>query len=237
MADMLQALREELLRAGVPGKQVRRCIRELEDHLNDACTDLEAQGRPAALARELALEHLGEAGALAESISGELAQRTWAGRHPKLSLALLPLAIQLAVVTGWALAFFALGKGVQQLFLAGSLDFKHYQSLLAILALALYLAATASGAAFLLWLHRRGNGSLLWAGLSMGLLAVLSLPCKYYLQVSAEPGKSLLCLGPIGNPNPYPGAFDWLRFALPLALMALICRENIAHRFRSPQGS
>ncbi|HTB22158.1 MAG TPA: hypothetical protein VK914_05590 [bacterium] len=229
----MEQLREDLLRRGVPGTQVRRTIRELEDHVADARLDLESQGNSPARARELALERLGEAGTLAESICGELGQRTWPGRHPKLSLALLPLGIQLVVLVLWVIAFYALGKCAQHLFLSGTMDFARYQSLLSISAGALYLTATALGAAFLLWLHRRGNGSLGWAGLSIGLLSLLSLICKYYLGISPEPGKSVLCIGPVGNPDPYhPGGLDWLRFAVPLVLMALIYRENIAHRLR-----
>jgi hypothetical protein len=226
MPTTMESLSEELYRRGVPAPQVRRIIGELNDHLADSRADLEAQGIAPESARALALERLGDAATLADSMSTELAQRTWTGRHPKIALLLVPLAVEIGLILFAALACTALVKGLLAWNLGHPMPFSQREIVLQVGLRLCYLAATFLGAGFLLWLSKKCNCALLWAVGSSVLLSVLCLIMKFHLIISPAPGQSTVGLGPGYYGDPLPRLYDWVRFAVPLVLLLLSYREN-----------
>lgn len=82
MPDAFASLHEQLLRAGVRPKTVRRYIAELRDHLDDLTLELEADGLAADEARQHALARLGGIDALALPMISDRRFHSLAGRVP-----------------------------------------------------------------------------------------------------------------------------------------------------------
>lgn len=104
----LEGLRERLLRAGVAPRHVRRYLRELLDHHDDAlCAEL-AKGTPRAAAHEAAWARLGTEESLAQCMLARPELRSKAARFPALVFGLVP-------VLGWIGAPFALAGALSLL--------------------------------------------------------------------------------------------------------------------------
>jgi hypothetical protein len=96
----LEGLRERLLRAGVAPRHVRRYLRELLDHHDDALRAELTKGAPVAAAHEAAWARLGTAESLAQGMLERPELRSTAARFPALVFGVGP-------VLGWLVAPFA----------------------------------------------------------------------------------------------------------------------------------
>ena len=84
------SLRERLLRAGVGPRHVRRYLRELGDHYDDALREDLARGGDVARSREAAWARLGTEDSLARSMLERPELRSTAARFPALFFGLAP---------------------------------------------------------------------------------------------------------------------------------------------------
>jgi hypothetical protein len=116
MANLFDALREHLLRAGVAPRHVRRYLRELGDHLADLREEEEGAGRTAADAEVAALERLGRMDALATAMMEQRQFQSWSARAPWAAMVLAPL---LALAAARFVALVILWTG-WQMFLPGA---------------------------------------------------------------------------------------------------------------------
>jgi hypothetical protein len=85
-----EALRENLLRAGVAPRHVRRYMRELDDHLADLIEAQQAAGHDAPEADSRARALLGGDAELAAAMLARPELKSWAARAPWLVFGLLP---------------------------------------------------------------------------------------------------------------------------------------------------
>ncbi len=108
--DSLEKLRRKLLIQGLPSKYVARTIREMAEHREDLEEQARSQGVFAEAARQFAEERLGDTEALAKALVKTNRLRDWWGRHPLLSVGLLPLPCLFSVLFGF-LVLIALGTG------------------------------------------------------------------------------------------------------------------------------
>jgi len=99
-----ETLRDDLLRAGMSLRYVRRAIRELEDHREDLLAEAAERGVSGAQARKFATERIGDQAVIARHMVDEVGRRSWASRYPRLACICLPVAccllLPLALVTG-----------------------------------------------------------------------------------------------------------------------------------------
>lgn len=97
-APQLASLRERLLVAGVAPRHVRRYLRELREHLEDARRAELARGLDAAAADEAAWARLGSEDSLAQSMLARPELRSKGARFPALVFGLGPALAWLGVV-------------------------------------------------------------------------------------------------------------------------------------------
>lgn len=86
------ALRDELLRAGIAPMHVRRAVSELDDHFEDLVIDQLASGRSRDDAERIAHQQLGSLEIVAERMRADPGFRSWAWRWPRLALFVYPIA-------------------------------------------------------------------------------------------------------------------------------------------------
>src|SRR5262245_44349856 len=99
------ALSENLLRAGVAPKHVRRTVMELEAHRQDIVAELCAGGVPAVQAEVDARARLGSDETLAASVLARPELRSWARKRPWAAFTIMPVVSFLAVMALWIVAF------------------------------------------------------------------------------------------------------------------------------------
>ena len=104
----LDSLRERLLRAGVAPRHVRRYVRELREHYDDALQAELAAGADVARARQAAWARLGSEDDLAQGMLDRPELRSTAARFPKLVFGVAP-------ALGWLGAPIALGAALSLL--------------------------------------------------------------------------------------------------------------------------
>ncbi|MFL6605644.1 MAG: hypothetical protein ACJ8R9_30520 [Steroidobacteraceae bacterium] len=102
----LKSLSEHLLRAGVAHRHVRRYVRELHEHYEDAVREELAKGLDRSLAEQTAWARLGNEEELARSVLAQPTLRSTAARFPVLVFGAAPALIWL---TSLALSLFAFG--------------------------------------------------------------------------------------------------------------------------------
>jgi hypothetical protein len=101
----LKSLSEHLLRAGVAHRHVRRYVRELHEHYEDAVREELAKGLDRSLAEQTAWARLGNEEELARSVLAQPTLRSTAARFPVLVFGAAPALIWL---TSLALSLFGL---------------------------------------------------------------------------------------------------------------------------------
>lgn len=84
--------RASLLRSGVAPRNVRRAVLELGDHYDDLVDEAIASGLDRSDAEQRARVELGELDVIAADIAARPELRSWARLHPKLAVAIYPLA-------------------------------------------------------------------------------------------------------------------------------------------------
>jgi hypothetical protein len=108
--QQLENLSERLLRAGVAHRHVRRYVRELHDHYEDALREELAKGLDRSLAEQTARTRLGNEEELVRSVLAQPALRSTMARFPVLVFGATPVFIWF---TSLALSLFALGVFVE----------------------------------------------------------------------------------------------------------------------------
>jgi hypothetical protein len=91
MATQFHELREQLLRAGVAPRHVRRYLSELADHLADLTEEEQQAGRNLVEARSAALVRLGKTENLAKAFLKQRQFQSWCGRAPWAMFGFAPL--------------------------------------------------------------------------------------------------------------------------------------------------
>lgn len=116
MPKQFHDLREQLLRAGVAPRHVRRYLAELADHLADLRAEEECAGRSRADAETAALKRLGGMDDLAKAMIEQRQFQSWCARVPWAMFGVAPL---LLLAAAWFVALFILWSG-WQIFLPGA---------------------------------------------------------------------------------------------------------------------
>ncbi len=108
MQRQFRELREQLLRAGVAPRHVRRYLTELNEHLADLIGEEERAGRKPADAKAAALARLGKVEDLARTMTERPELRSWTARSPWLVLGAAPI---LMLACAWSAALVILWSG------------------------------------------------------------------------------------------------------------------------------
>ncbi len=116
MPKPLHELREQLLRAGVAPRHVRRYLGELTDHLSDLRTEEVRAGRSTRDAESAALARLGSMDELAKAMIEQRHFQSWCARAPWATFGLAPVVF---LAAAWSVALFILWSG-WQIFLPGA---------------------------------------------------------------------------------------------------------------------
>lgn len=98
MPEPLEALRENLLRAGLAPRHVERYLAELSDHRDDIAAHLQQAGLPPEAAHAEAEHRLGDTDTLLLPMLANPRFRSQVSRWPALFYLLLPLAAQAGLV-------------------------------------------------------------------------------------------------------------------------------------------
>ncbi len=114
--ELLNELRERLLRAGVAPRHVRRYIKELADHLADLRAEKEREGRSPADAESESLMRLGSMHDLAKAMTERKEFQSWCVRAPWAMFGLAPI---LFLTGAYLIALLILWSG-WKIFLPGS---------------------------------------------------------------------------------------------------------------------
>ena len=110
-ARELEALRERLLVAGVAPRHVRRYLRELAEHLDDARRAELERGLDPAAAEVAAWQRLGSADSLVQSVLEQPRLRSTAARFPVLVFGAGPALAWLALVVATVMLLIVVPKG------------------------------------------------------------------------------------------------------------------------------
>ncbi len=106
--QQLESLGERLLRSGIAPRHVRRYLRELKDHYNDAMQEELGKGADRATAEESAAKRLGEADHLVASALARPELLSWSRRWPWAVYGFGPLIIFPAAFVATILAMVGL---------------------------------------------------------------------------------------------------------------------------------
>lgn len=207
MPDRLDALREDLLRAGLAPRHVERYLAELSDHRADIAEHLHEAGLAPQAARAEAERRLGAHDTLLLPMLADRRFRSPAARWPALFYLLLPLGTQAAIVLA----------GIFALLLAAATDLRPVIADLGdILALVL-LAAPIVLAWLALMAARRRRAGLHWPllGIAAGIVLATSLRLHVLAPMPDAAGQIGLTLG---LPAPLPLLVLALVSLLPLSL-------------------
>jgi hypothetical protein len=215
-------LREQLLRAGIAPRHVRRYLAELRHHYDDLVAEERAHGITGPAAKEAAIARLGSTGELAAALLAKPQLRSVTARHPWLSFAILP---PLGVIVGFALVVIATqlvairgGAYIpRQGFVAPAPTWLVWTLQSTIFALN-FLVVPLLGA-LLAWAAQRQRMKLLWPVLGMGLLLLLHVHGIFRMDTQGRIGRGFSTIIPL------PGLFGSARFYWPafLAQAALLC--------------
>jgi hypothetical protein len=143
----LKSLSERLLRTGVAHRHVRRYMRELHDHYEDALREELAKGLDRSLAEQTAWARLGNEEELARSVLAQPALRSTAARFPLLVFGAAPVFIWF---TSLALSLFALSVFTESYEQPARLPFWAFEASYALLLLYMRLLPVVLGVLLLI---------------------------------------------------------------------------------------
>jgi len=180
--QQLKSLGEQLLRSGIAPRRVRRYLRELRDHFDDAVQDELKKGANQAAAEESAASRLGEPDRLIQSALARPELQSWSRRWTWAVYIVAPLVLFPAAFVATILVMVRLMHtvmpGTERPFPTPLLEI-----LKAIRLLNLYVLPVIAAAGFALLARRRGV-SRAWAWASIALITFVgALP---NLDVSAH---------------------------------------------------
>jgi hypothetical protein len=223
----LESLSERLLRAGVAHRHVRRYMRELHDHYEDAFREELAKGLDRPLAEQAAWARLGNEEELARSVLAQPALRSTAARFPVLVFGAAPVFIWFGSL---ALILFALSVFVETheparlpswVLVSSYALFLLYVRVLPVILGVLLLIASA-----------RQRTALYWPIIGTAIVALIAGTTTVNLTLAATPDASELSAhstllpmifpfsGALGKPNALALAGGLVRAALMLGIAA-----------------
>jgi len=103
-------LSENLLRAGIAPRHVRRYVAELRDHYDDLLRDEKAKGVSHSVAEDAALARLGDNTALAQVMLDQPHMRSVVSRHPWAVLGLGPITLAITIIIASVFAYRGIGE-------------------------------------------------------------------------------------------------------------------------------
>jgi hypothetical protein len=162
--QQFELLCERLLRAGISPRHVRRYVRELRDHYDDAIQEELGKGAGRAAAEESAAKRLGEADHLVESALARPELLSWSRRWPWAVYIVAPLLFYPAAFVATILVMVGLTPDGELPYPASLLEV-----LKAIRLLGLYVVPVITASAFAMLARRRGV-SRGWAWTSIALI-------------------------------------------------------------------
>lgn len=185
----LEALSDRLLREGVAYRHVRRYVRELRDHYDDAVRAEIAKGKTAEAARVTALYRLGSMDDLAREMISKPELRALSARFPRLWGAGGPAAVWLAImlVVILTVAGVILGCEAAGLSRGGSPQFAPYQMPADIFFFAVTRGAPVLVGAVMLVMAIRQRGGISWVLTGVAALALLAGAADAKLLFSLTP--------------------------------------------------
>jgi hypothetical protein len=164
----LDLLAERLLRSGVAPRHVRRYLRELRDHYDDAVQDELNRGASRATAEEMAASRLGDPDILIQSALAKPELLSWSRRWPWAVFIFAPLLLFPAAFVATILAM----VGLAHIFVPG-MESPLPKSLLDILEpirfFGLYVLPVIAASGFALLARRRGV-TRAWGWASIALI-------------------------------------------------------------------
>ena len=226
--QQLELLGERLMRSGVAPRHVRRYLRELRDHYDDAIQEELGKGADRAAAEESAAKRLGDPDHLIESALARPELLSWSRRWPWVVYIVAPLLLFPAAFVATILAM----VGLSQIIVPGMdrpLPTSLLEILKAIRLLSLYVLPVIVASGFALLARRRG-ASRVWAWTSIALITFVgALPNLdvYADQIGAGIGFSTRLDFLVGM-----FLQRWLPTAV-AAVMLYVAAEHVAHRMRT----
>jgi hypothetical protein len=223
LPKQFELLGERLLRSGIAPRHVRRYLRELRDHYDDAIHEELGRGVGRAAAEDLAAKRLGEADHLVESALARPELLSWSRRWPWAVYIVGPLLLFPAAFVATIFAMVEVA-GTESPISAPQLEI-----LKAIRLFGLYVlpAIAASGSALL---ARRRGVSRIWTWTSIALITFVgALPNLdvYADQIGAGIGFSTRLDFLVGMLLQ-----RWLPTAA-AAVMVYVAAGHVAHRMRT----
>jgi hypothetical protein len=215
-------LREQLLRAGIAPRHVRRTLTELRHHHDDLIAEENAHGITGPAADAAAMARLGSNDELAAALLAKPQLRSMTARLPWLVFAILPPFTLVLGSVLWVIAMLLVG------FKSGALVPDHRNNLpipawydwtASSMMFAVNFLIVPAQAFLLAWMAERQRMKLVWPLLGMVLILMLGVHGNFHADAN---GRAFLGLGtiipwkgPLG-----PGGIDWTVF---LAQAALLC--------------
>lgn len=226
----LKALSEQLLRGGVAHRHVRRYMRELHDHYEDALREELAKGLDRALAEQAAWTRLGKEEELARSVLAQAALRSTAARFPVLVFGAAPVFVWFA---SFALILFAFSVFVET-YEPARLPSWVLGSTYALVLLYVRVLPVILGV-LLLIVSARQRTALFWPIIGTAIVVLIGATTTVNLTLAATPEASELSMhstllpmifpssAALGKPNALALAGGLVRAALMLGIAATPC--------------
>jgi hypothetical protein len=179
------SLREQLLRAGIAPRRVRRYVAELREHMDDLVARERASGLDAGAAYERALALLGDESQLACAMINR-ANRSLAARAPRTVFVLSPVLLQAALIFAIAFSMMHMLSPVREMTLAEMP--KSYRLLIGIVGgIANHLIwVLVSVGCILIAVRQRIASGWVWVGL--GLIAVAGAFFGFHMHIIPPAG-------------------------------------------------
>lgn len=185
MSLPFESVREQLLRAGIAPREVRRYVIELQEHLADLTARERSAGLDAGGAAERARALLGSDAQLVQSMI-EKAPRSLTARRPWAVFAVLPVVLLLAVLVAIATSMMHLLGPVHAAWPGGIPN--TYNGVISGTSLVAdyLLGPVFAGGCIALALRQRLSSRWVWIG--MGLIALLSGLFGFYMHIQPPQG-------------------------------------------------
>ena len=218
----LKSLSEHLLRAGVAHRHVRRYVRELHEHYEDAVREELAKGLDRSLAEQTAWARLGNEEELARSVLAQPTLRSTAARFPVLVFGAAPALIWF---TSLALSLFGLFAFVES-YEQPAAPFWVLESTYALLLVYMRVLPVLLGVLLLIASVRQRMAPY-WPIIGTAIIALMAGTSRINLTLAATPEASNVGVGSSLLPLIFPssaalGPPNALEFAGGLARAALM---------------
>ena len=225
----LRNLSERLLHAGVAHRHVRRYIRELRDHYEDAFREELTKGLDRSQAEQAAWARLGSEEELARSVLAQPALRSTAARFPALVFGAAPVFIWFASLALIVFALFAFSETYEPAPLPGWF----FRSIYGLLLVWVRVLPVLFGV-LLLIASARQRTAIHWPIIGTAMVALIGGTATVHLELSATPGMSTLgmnsellpmifpSVAALGKPNALALAGGFVRAALMLGIAATL---------------